>query len=68
MTNMQLTLAPSIPVNVTGFITTRTSAILYNNVKTLTHSSESRGQRGSSKQRPDGLETHTREYYTGCEN
>ena len=30
-----------------------------------THGSESRGQGGSSKQRPDGLETHTREYYTG---
>ena len=30
-----------------------------------THSSESRGQGGSRKQRPDGLETHTREYFTG---
>ena len=30
-----------------------------------TNGSESRGQGGSSKQRPDGLETHTREYYTG---
>ena len=27
-----------------------------------THGSESRSQGGSSKQRPDGLETHTREY------
>ena len=30
-----------------------------------THGSESRGQGGSSKQHPNGLETHTREYYTG---
>ena len=30
-----------------------------------THGSESRGQGGSSKWRPDGLETHTREYFTG---
>ena len=30
-----------------------------------THGSESRGQGGSSKRRPDGLETHTREYFTG---
>ena len=29
-----------------------------------THSSESRGQGGSSKRHPDGLETHAREYYT----
>ena len=34
-------------------------------VNIKTHGSESRGQGGSSKQRPDGLETHTREYYTG---
>ena len=27
--------------------------------------SESRGQGGSSKRRPDGLETHTCEYFTG---
>ena len=31
---------------------------------TKTHGSESRGQGGSSKRRPDGLETHAREYYT----
>ena len=30
-----------------------------------THGSESRGQGGSSKRRPDGLETYTREYFTG---
>ena len=30
-----------------------------------THGSESRGQGGSSKRHPDGLETHTREYFTG---
>ena len=30
-----------------------------------THGSESRGQGGSSKRRPDGLETHTRKYFTG---
>ena len=30
-----------------------------------THGSESRGQGGSSKQHPDGLKTHTREYITG---
>ena len=29
-----------------------------------THGSESRGQGGSSMRRPDGLETHAREYYT----
>ena len=29
-----------------------------------THGSESRGQGGSSKRHPDGLETHTHEYYT----
>ena len=29
-----------------------------------THGSESRGQGGSSVRRPDGLETHAREYYT----
>ena len=28
-----------------------------------TNGSESRGQGGSSKRRPDGLETHAREYY-----
>ena len=36
---------------------------VYINIKT--HGSESRGQGGSSKRRPDGLETHTREYFTG---
>ena len=30
-----------------------------------THGSESRGQGGRSKQCPDRLETHTREYFTG---
>ena len=29
-----------------------------------THRSESRGQGGRSMRRPDGLETHAREYYT----
>ena len=32
-------------------------------IKTI--GSESRGQGGSSKRRPDGLEAHTREYFTG---
>ena len=36
-----------------------------NSWKIKTHGSESRGQGGSSKRRPDGLETHTREYFTG---
>ena len=30
-----------------------------------THGSKSQGQGGSSKWRPDGLKTHTREYCTG---
>ena len=30
-----------------------------------THGSELQGQGGSTKQHPDGLETHTREYFTG---
>ena len=30
-----------------------------------THGSELRSQGGSSKRRPDRLETHTCEYYTG---
>ena len=34
-------------------------------VKIKTHGSESRGQGGSSKQHTDGLEIHTREYFTG---
>ena len=29
-----------------------------------THGSESRGQGGNSKKCPDGLETHTHEYFT----
>ena len=29
-----------------------------------THGSESRGQGGSSKRHPDGLETHAHDYYT----
>ena len=36
---------------------------MMNSIKT--HSSESRGQGGSSMQRPDELETHAHEYYTG---
>ena len=38
---------------------------LNNNLNIKTHGSESRGQGGSSKRCPDGLETHTREYFTG---
>ena len=37
----------------------------YSNDTIKTHGSELQGQGGSSKQRPDGLETHTLEYYTG---
>ena len=33
--------------------------------KVKTHSSELRGQRGSSKQCPDELEAHMHEYFTG---
>ena len=38
------------------------SESMYRIIKT--HGSESRGQGGSSKRRPNGLETHTLEYYT----
>ena len=36
----------------------------YKSCNIKTHGSESRGQGGSSKRRPDGLEAHSREYYT----
>ena len=47
-----------------GWLTDTRDAGKFQILKIKTHGSESRGQGGSSKRRPDGLETHTREYYT----
>ena len=48
-----------------GFCIVQLWSILLCVATIKTHGSESRGQGGSSKRRPDGLETHTREYFTG---
>ena len=51
-----------LQANVIGFAKTGPNGT---RTEIKTHGSESRGQGGSSKRRPDGLETRTREYFTG---